>query len=46
LYLSLRNIMKRWKNYRLKARQVLLVSLPLILFVTTVAVGMVFFFTN
>lgn len=46
LYLSLRNIKRTWESDQLKTRQVFLLSLPLGLFITAVAVATLFFFTN
>jgi len=46
LYLSLRNIRNGWVHFQLKPVQVLLVSLPVSLFLTTAAVAMLLFFTN
>jgi len=46
LYISLRNIKTTWGGRSLKARQVLLLSLPLGFFIITAATVMLFFFTN
>jgi hypothetical protein len=46
LYFSLRNIMTTWESYQLKARQVLILSLPFGIFITSVAAAMLLFFTN
>jgi len=46
LYLSLRNIKRTWQSHQLKSRQMVLLSLPLGIFVTAVAVALLFFFTN
>jgi len=46
LYLSLRNIKRTWQSLQLKSGHICLLSLPLAFFVTSVAVVMLFFFTN
>jgi polyferredoxin len=46
LYFSLRNIKITLENYQVKNRQVLLLSLPFVIFISAVAVFMLFFFTN
>ncbi len=46
LYLSLRNIIKSRIVYELNPEQHLKISLPISLFITAVAVAMLFFFTN
>ena len=46
LYLSLRNVRNAWESHRLKSKQMFLINLPLSLFITAVAVAMLFFFTN
>jgi len=46
LYLSLRNIKRTWQSFQLKSSQVALLSLPLGIFITAVAVALLFFFTN
>ncbi len=46
LFLSLRNIKRTWESFNLNPRQVLIVSLPFSIFITIVATGMLFFFTN
>jgi len=46
LFISLRNIKNKWESYQLKTRQVLILSLPFSIFITAVAVAMLFFFTN
>jgi hypothetical protein len=46
LHLSLRNILRSWREMDLKPRQQLLISLPYAFFLTVVAVGMLLFFTN
>lgn len=46
MHFSLRNIRHTWESSRVNAKQVLLISLPLSIFITTVAVTMLFFFTN
>ena len=46
LHVSLRNLKRTWEGYALSGRQVLMISLPLGIFITTVALGMLFFFTN
>ena len=46
LYFSLRNIKVNMNNLQLKKQQVILISLPFVIFITSVAVFMLFFFTN
>lgn len=46
LYLSLRNIRKNWNSYKMSPGQIFRLSLPISLFLTGVAVAMLFFFTN
>ena len=46
LHLSLRNILRSFKALELKPRKQLLVTLPYALFLSAVAVGLLFFFTN
>jgi len=46
LYISLRNIKKTWEEHQLVTRQLLLISLPFCVFITGVAISMLFFFTN
>ena len=46
LFISLRNIKKTWEEHQLGAWQLLLVSLPFCVFITGVAISMLFFFTN
>ena len=46
LYLSFRNIRRRWISYNLNSGQIFMISLPISLFLTGVAVAMLFFFTN
>ncbi len=46
MHFSLRNIKNTWESYRMNAKQVLLISLPLTIFIAAVAVAMLFFFTN
>jgi ferredoxin len=46
LYLSLKNLRKKWLNHLLNSGQLFKVSLPIGLFLTAVAVFMLFFFTN
>ena len=46
LYISLRNIKKIWERFHLKPMQIFLISLPLVLFITAIAIAMLFFFTN
>lgn len=46
LSLSLRNMRRTWQSFQLKSRQVVLLSMPLGIFITTVAVALLFFFTN
>jgi polyferredoxin len=45
-YLSLRNTRRNMEEYRPDRRQVLWISLPMALFITAVATGLLFFFTN
>ena len=45
-YLSLRNLRKSWVQITSDKKQVLLVSIPIAIFITAAAVGMIFFFTN
>ena len=46
LYISLRNLRKKWLNYHLNSKQLFLISIPIGLFLTSVATFMLFFFTN
>ena len=46
LYLSLRNIKNTWMNYSVKPIQLFWLSFPVIIFLTAVAVAMLFFYTN
>lgn len=46
LYLSLRNIRKKWYSNHLNSIQLFWISIPIGLFLTSVAVFMLFFFTN
>lgn len=46
LHLSLRNLQRTWYSKHLESRQVLLLSLPMGLFLTGVALVLLFFFTN
>ncbi len=45
-YLSLRNLRKSWVHITSNKRQVLMVSIPIAIFITAAAVGMILFFTN
>lgn len=46
LSISLRNLRKKWLSYQLNSIQLFKISVPVILFLTSVAVFMLFFFTN
>jgi polyferredoxin len=46
LWLSLRNLKKAWMNEKLSPRQLFLLIMPMGVFITATAVGMIFFFTN
>jgi polyferredoxin len=46
LYLSLRNIRKTWVSYNMNGLQMFLVCLPMCLFIVSVSVTMLLFFTN
>ncbi len=46
LFFSLRNIKRTWQSYRLETSQIVSLSLPLGIFVTGVAIVLLFFFTN
>lgn len=46
LYISLRNIRNKWLNYQMNSNQLFRISLPISLFLTSIAVFMLFFFTN
>jgi hypothetical protein len=46
LYLSLRNIRNTWKKFSMRPVEILLISLPVGLFITSAAAIMIFFFTN
>jgi hypothetical protein len=46
MYLSLRNIMRTWQSHQVKTRQVVLLCVPMGIFITLVAVALLFFFTN
>jgi hypothetical protein len=46
LYFSLRNIRNVWRRILLKPIEVLRISLPICLFITSAAMIMIFFFTN
>lgn len=45
-YISLRNIKNKWLDYKINSKQLSGISLPIGLFITAVAVFMLFFFTN
>lgn len=46
LSISLRNIRNKWQSYQLNSSQLFKISVPVILFLTSVAVFMLFFYTN
>jgi hypothetical protein len=46
LYFSLKNLREKWLNLQLNSNQLFRISLPIGLFLTSVAVFMLFFFTN
>jgi polyferredoxin len=46
LFLSLRNIRKTWSNHHFEPGQVFRISLPVGIFLSLIAVAMLFFFTN
>jgi polyferredoxin len=46
LHISLRNIRKMWVNFQMDPLQAFSLSLPVSLFITAIAVTMLFFFTN
>lgn len=46
LYFSLKNLREKWFNLQLNSKQLFRISLPMGLFLTSVAVFMLFFFTN
>jgi polyferredoxin len=45
-YFSLKNLRKKWLNYQLNSNQLFRISLPIGLFLISVTVFMLFFFTN
>ena len=46
IYFSLKNLRKKWLIYEMNSNQLFRISLPIGLFLTTVTVFMLFFFTN
>jgi polyferredoxin len=46
IYFSLKNLRKKWLSYRVNPNQLFKISLPIGIFLTSVAVFMLFFFTN
>lgn len=46
IYFSLKNLRKKWLNYQMNSNQLLKISLPIGLFLISVTVFMLFFFTN
>jgi len=46
LYISLRNIRKKWLSYQMNSNQLFRISIPIGLFLTSVVTFMLFFFTN
>lgn len=46
LHLSLRNILRTWREHRMEQAKQLLLSLPFLLFASSAALGLLFFFTN
>jgi hypothetical protein len=46
LYLSLRNIKRTWQSYQLNTKQVISLCLPIGIYISLLAIALLFFFTN
>jgi hypothetical protein len=46
LWISLRNLKRSWQNYHFKSKNLFMITMPMALFITAIAVVMIFFYTN